>query len=69
MTKDDLGKFYKDTVSGFTGSATSICFDIGGSVQVRIEPTVGEPRWIEEKRLAEVVVAHGLTNPERASPA
>jgi hypothetical protein len=67
MTKDDLGKVYGDTVTGFKGPATAICFEIGGLVQVRIEPAIGEPRWIEESRLAEVVADNSarLTNPEK----
>ena len=64
LTKDDLGKWYRDSVTGFQGAVTALCFDIGGSEMARIETGWCEPRWLETKRLAAGrKPEYDLTNP------
>lgn len=53
-----LGHKVRDTVSGFEGVATSVCFDLYGCIQVAVHPLkkreddkLPEGQWFDEKRL------------------
>ena len=52
-----LGHEVKDRVTGFTGVATSVCFDLYGCIQVIINPGVqtdgklGESSWFDIRRV------------------
>ncbi len=52
-----LGHTVKDRVTGFSGTAASLCFDLYGCVQIVITPPVGEDgkigdgHWFDAKRI------------------
>lgn len=53
-TIDLLGHKATDKVSGFTGTITSVCFDLYGCVQAIISPPMGSDGKIEDSRWFDV---------------
>jgi len=57
---DLLGKKATDSVTGFHGVVTSVCFDLYGCIQVLLTPTVDEDGkkregyWMDTTRLTKV---------------
>jgi hypothetical protein len=55
---DILGYKVKDVVSGFSGTADSVCYDLYGCVQVTVNPGTDkdgkyqDSRWFDIKRLS-----------------
>ncbi len=56
----ELGKTYRDPITGLTGMATARCIYLHGTTQIQIEPGLnhqGEHQdsvWFNESRLVEV---------------
>lgn len=54
---DYLGYKVKDKITGMTGVATSVCFDLYGCVQITVSPGLGKDNkpgdsfWIDIQRL------------------
>jgi hypothetical protein len=52
-----LGFKYRDKVTGFTGTGTSLCFDLYGCVQLALSPeldkegNIREGKWFDLSRL------------------
>ncbi len=63
MTDSQLGHKYRDTITGFVGTATARTVYLDSSVQVRLEAETGnedaKERWIDESRL-EQIDKHGV---------
>jgi hypothetical protein len=45
-----LGKTFTDDVTGFSGVATSVCFNLHGETLVHLE-NESNSRWVETNRL------------------
>ena len=67
---DILGTKVTDKVTGFKGTATSICFDLYGCVQVCINPgttergALGDTCWLDLNRLTIKDAKHVLPVPD-----
>lgn len=60
-TEIEFDKLYKDTITGFVGTATQICFERDGTQQVFLEancnPDGTRPTcWVDVERVEEFVV-------------
>jgi len=55
-----LGFKYRDKVTGFEGTGTSLCFDLYGCVQLALSPTldkdgnIREGKWFDLSRLEKI---------------
>lgn len=71
-----LGFPVRDIVTGFTGTAASVCFDLYGCVQVVVTPEakdgkLEDGRWFDYKRLSKTADVRVMEPPDflRAVPA
>lgn len=70
----ELGKKYRDLITGFEGTATGYVVYISGCNQVLIVPRVGddmklvESAWFDEQRLVEVALAPVIRLDNSLSP-
>jgi hypothetical protein len=69
-----MGHKVRDAVTGFTGTVSSICFDLYGCVQAGVSPDVGkdgkleDARWFDTKRLSVVSKKPVMEVPDFSTP-
>jgi hypothetical protein len=70
-----LGYECQDTITGFKGVASSVCFDVYGCIQIALSPPVEKKtgnlpdgKWFDAKRLKKIGKAAVMAAPDFSLP-